>query len=156
MPNKLGSEKHYQLWTLLHQVTFAIHKSRERELMKHDVTPIQCYVMFVIDSLGGKATPGKITNWSFREPHSVSSLLKAMEKKGLINKSKIKAGNNQITVTLTPKGRAIFKKVDDIKSIKESLSILSEEEHDQLRAILIKLREKVLITLANQRKLPFP
>jgi DNA-binding MarR family transcriptional regulator len=112
--------------------------------------------MFVIDSLGGKATPGKITNWIFREPHSVSSLLKAMEKKGLINRNKSKEGKNQIEVTLTPKGKAIFNKVDDIKSIKESLSILSEEEHDQLRSILTKLRQKVLITLANQHKLPFP
>jgi len=117
--------------------------------------------MLVIQTFGGKATVGEIARWTLREPHSVSELLSRMEKEGLVRKVKELGKKSGVRVVLTEKGREAYYKSTARESIYETMSSLSEEERQQLRSCLRKLRYKALTQLAvvsfptSQRVAPF-
>ena len=154
MKDQLAADRDFNLWVLLHQVSDIIFKAREKELSQYGVTTMQAGVLFVIEAVGGKATPGEISRWLLREPHTISSLLTRMERGGLVSKSIGK--RRTLGVTLTAKGRQAFSQSMKRESIREILSCLSEEEHRQLGSSLEKLRDRALQKLTTVMEVPFP
>jgi len=49
---------------------------------------MQAAVLFVVRNMKTAATPAEISRRLFREPHTVSELIKRMEKQGLVRKKK--------------------------------------------------------------------
>jgi DNA-binding MarR family transcriptional regulator len=49
---------------------------------------------------------------------------------------------NRVKVVLTDKGREIYKKASKIDSIRTVMSVLSEEECEQMKSFLNRLRNK--------------
>jgi len=108
MENILSADRDYQLWVLLQHVGDALLKARAKELSQYDISAIQARVLFIIKSIGDKATPSEISKWILREPHSVSSILTRMEKEGLVIKTKNLGKKKQVFVTLTEKGHQAY------------------------------------------------
>ena len=155
--SKLPTEdRDYELWVLLTQARAALSRARRKELHRHNITTRQSAVLFVIQAIGGKATPGEIARWLLREPHSISELLSRMEKDGLVRKIKGLDKKNVVRIVLTEKGRKAYDKSVVRESIHEIMSSLSEEERQQLRSCLQKLRDKALSLLAMEQVIPFP
>lgn len=156
MSNLPSRDRDFELWFLLAQARRVLFKVRQKELARYNITSGQSAVLFVIQAVGGKTTLGEIGRWTLREPHSVSELLSRMEKQGLVRKVKELDKKYGIRIVLTEKGREAYYKSTAREYIYEIMSSLSEEERQQLRSCLQKLRDKALILLALEKVVPFP
>ena len=157
MENHSFFDRCYKLWVLMAQTRDAIWKARHRELLKYQLSAPAIAVLIAVETIGDKATPANISRYIFREVHSVSELLNRMEKKGLIRRTKGMNGKNRVGVSLTEKGREIYQsQLEDAKSICNIMSVLSEEEIQQMRSFLEKLQVKALEEIVSQYKIPVP
>ena len=156
MKGHLSENPIYQLWVLLHQTRDVFHKVREKEVARYGITATQCAVLFIISSLGNKATPTMISRWLLREPHSISSILARMEKQGFIRKERNPENPAESLIILTDKGQQAYEKTSDITLINEIFGCLSEEEKRGLVSSLMKLRNNALRNLFEMNYTPYP
>ena len=159
MENHPLENRDYHLWVRLHQARDVIFRARDKELSRYSITAMQAAVLFIVKVLKateGEATPGKVSRWLLREPHTVSRLLTRMENEGLVSKIRGSGRKNEINITLTEKGEQVYRQSLKRESIKEIMSCLSEEERQQLDSSLEKLRDKGLKNLNAASKVPFP
>jgi DNA-binding MarR family transcriptional regulator len=112
--------------------------------------------LFIVQAIGEKATPAEITRWILRKPHTVTELLKRMEKEGLVTRTKDLERKNMVRISITEKGRQAYQKSTERKSIHKLMSSLSQEERQPLMASLVKLRGKALKELRVEHKPRFP
>ena len=110
-----------------------------RELKPHKISAGRATILFAIEALGDEATPSKIAEGIFREPHSISIMLSNLEKKGLVNKKRLPGQRNKTRVTLTKKGKELLKQLQQMLSVQEIMASLSDNELDLLKSILLKL-----------------
>ena len=141
MAQQIKADKDYTLVTQIMQVADIFVKVRERELIPQNLSATSAAILFLVDAMGKDITPAKITRMLLREPHSISGILKRMEKHGLIKRTKNMASKNQIRVTLTAKGETALKKAMKLDGTTHVLSKLSAEQQKQLRATLTALKE---------------
>ena len=156
MKKSLHEDKDYRLWSLLHQARSALFKVREKDVNPYGITATQSAVLFVISSIRGNATPNLISRWLIREPHTTSNILNRMKEQGLVDKVRNPNNRSEVIVSLTKKGRQIYRQTEDIEIIREMMSCLSEEERQQLYSSLKKLRDKALSHLIEIRDVPYP
>jgi len=154
----VGHAEEYEIWGLLGQVSDAMYKARENELAPFGLSAVQVGVMYVVRILnqtGVPATPSEISRWVFREPHTISALLKRMEKQGLVKLVRKRRGKRQVLAELTEKGEDLYRRqVQERQVIPEILEVLSPGERQHFRAFLERLRQRSLEKLVM--KLPFP
>jgi DNA-binding MarR family transcriptional regulator len=155
MKNLPATNQEHNLWLLLGLTKDAISKARRRELYRYNIRARRAGVLFVIQAIGDHATPVEIARRLFREPHSVSELLSRMVKEGLVRKVKDLDRKNAVRVVLTEKGRETYYQSTKRESIHKIMSSLSEEERQQLWALLEKLYYKALEELGMNRELSF-
>lgn len=155
--NVLSKDKNYMLWWLIQQAKSEWETLRERELRPHGATMTQVSVLFIIMLIGDEATPAEISRRTLREPHSVSRILDRMEKAGLIKKGNDLPQKNLVRVRITDKGRGIYRQATRMNSINRVLSVLSEEEREQLSKYLRKILVRVLEEQGTPRRVkPYP
>jgi DNA-binding MarR family transcriptional regulator len=154
MKNISPVDEDYNLWVLLHQTTDVVLRARQKELDQFGISVIEVGVLVVTQAIGKEATPSEISRWIFREPHTVSALLNRMEKRGLLTKTQDLDRKNLVRVSITEKGRQAYDKSTRRKSISKIISSLSEEERQQLRSCLEKLRNKAFKELTVEYKPP--
>jgi DNA-binding MarR family transcriptional regulator len=128
--------KYYSIRVLLLEAESMMYRARSKELRKFDLTSEQAGALFVIQAIGDKATPAEISRWLLRRPHTISSLLNRMKKKGLINMVHDSHRKNIQRITLTAKGKQSYYHSIRSGSIQKILSFLSEEQYQQLRSLL--------------------
>jgi len=150
------TDPHLNSWIWLSRTRDAVFNARRKELSKYAISARQASVMFVIQALGDKATPGEISRWLLREPNSVSEFLKRMEKDGLIKRSQDPRRRNVMRVKLTEKGIKAHQKTTKLESIHKVMAVLSEEEIGQLVKLLEKVWYRALRNLGIERHPPFP
>ena len=156
MENPLSMHRDYNRWILLAQTRDAIFKARWKELSRYDISARQAAVLVAIQAVGDKATPAEISRWVFRKAHSISELLSRIEKAGLVRKVKDLDRKNQVRVVLTEKGRETYHhQSTNTVSIRKIMSLLSEEDRQQLRSCLQVLRDKAVKELGIKYETPF-
>ena len=156
MKESLFTDQDYNLWWLMLLTRRTMYKARSRELYQYGITPEEAAVLFVTKAVGRKTTPAEISRWLLREPHSVSYLLRRMEKEGLIKMVKDLDRKNLIRVALTQKGHNAYRHSTSREVMHSILAPLSEEERQQLRSYLHKLLNEALKKIGIERKIPFP
>ena len=97
-------DEFFYLWVLSAQTTDAMVRARERDYARFDITNERRAVLFIIENNGGRVAPVQIAREMFQELHSVTELLKRMEKAGLVKRHK-GTGRSKVEVTLTEEGR---------------------------------------------------
>jgi len=132
------------LWLLLARTQHIVSKIRHKELRQCGVTINEAAVLFTILRLKRPATPAAISQEVHWEPHTVSELLKVMEKKGTIKKVRDLERKNLIRVAITDKGIEAYHKSAQRKSTRQVMSVLTKEEQIQLWTLLAKVRDKGL------------
>ncbi len=156
MNSNLLADKDYNLWVLLHQTRNAILKIRDKELRQYGISTREASTLFNVQAIGDTATPAEIARWAFREHHTVSALVKRMEKKGLITKVKDVDRKNIWRVSLTEKGEKAYRQSLKRESIHAVMSSLTENERKQLEIYLRKVRDQALKLRVSEPTLPFP
>ena len=149
-------DRDFASWVFMARTRDAILRSRVKELHKYNLTGRQSSVLIILEELDRKATPAEVSKWVFREPHSVSDLLKRMERDGLIKRIKDLARKNMIRVEITDKGREAVHNAKKIEPVHRIMAVLSKEEHQQLMVIMQKLWDKALEELRIENRPIFP
>ena len=134
----------YDLWVLLAMTRDAIYRATKEELSKYGVTPIRSAVMLHIDSLGSKATPPEIGRYLLRKRNSISDLLSRMEQAELVKRSQASPTKKSKRYELTAKGRELYHKTIQLKTVEHVFSSLSPEQRQQLQSLLRVVFEKAL------------
>ena len=144
------------LWLLLEQTRNAVYKARELELEQYGVSASQAGVMFVIHTMGGRTRPAEIARWLVREPHSISGLLTRMEKDELLRRVPDPERRNAVSIVLTDKGQDICNKVFLRESVRQILSVLDDDQRQQLSDALISVRDRALKDRRTRNRPPYP
>ena len=138
------------------KVIYLKKHSKEKEIVKYEISIIEGAVLFVIQAIGKDATPAEISRWMLREHNSISALLLRMEGKGLIKRTKNLKWKNMVRVSITKKGKQAYLRWEKFQESNHLLSVLSETERLQLNATLNKLRDTALQACGIEYKPPFP
>ena len=158
--DNISEDLDFQTWWLLHQTRDVVFLMRSRELSQYGITAEQAAILFTVKLLSDKKrkiTPGEISKWTLREPHSVSKILSRMEKEGYISKATgLGKKKNEVHITLTEKGEQAYRSSLNRESIRSVMSDFSKEERQQLNALLTRLRDKALRDLTQKRTDVFP
>ena len=149
-------DEDFRLWALLSQTAHVMTKVRQKELDRYGISVREAGIMFAILAIGERATPAEITRAVLREPHTVTEILKRMEKEGLVTRTKDLERKNMVRVAVTDKGRQAYQQSTKRKSIYKVMSSLSQEERRQLMTSLEKLARKALKELGMQQKPRLP
>ena len=144
------------LWMMLRRTGRLVAKARQRELGKYDISDDASAVLFTVSSLGRQAIPAAISRYLFLEQHSVSQLLTRMEKDGLIRRVRDLERRNYVRIELTAKGRDAFRKSSRQRSTKLIMSVLTDEEQQQLWLMLVRLRDRAIKRLELRSALLYP
>lgn len=150
-------DEDYELLLILARAREAIMTARENELKPYGISPIQAGTLYIIDKLnsmdssGESSTPANIAIQSSRKAHSTSELLTRMGEKGLINKDNSLEKANRVRIELTDKGLEVLNKSSKRTGVHNILSVLSEQERQQLSESLRKIEEKSLAEIKKQR-----
>ena len=141
--NERLPDEYFMLWVLVAQTKDAILRARERDYARYGISNERRAVLYMIENHGGRATPVEIARDLFRELHSVTELLKRMEKDDLIVRQK-GTGRSKVEVELTEKGLDILTQSLHNETDRRIFSVLTAEERERLAASLWKVRTKVL------------
>ncbi|OGN94883.1 MAG: hypothetical protein A2Y89_01030 [Chloroflexi bacterium RBG_13_51_18] len=139
----------FNLWRFLNHTAFMINRSRQKELAQYGVTPEQAQVLDILHQGRGMATISDIVNITLRQHHSISTLVSRMAMQGLVKKVRNASDARRYNVTITEKGRALFRAITR-DSITEIFSCLSERDRQELDKGLKKLMEKAYRALIKQ------
>lgn len=155
MKESLSEDEALRLWVLLGQTRDLIRNAIRKELEQHNVTSRQAGVLMIVQANTEKLTPAEISRQLFREPHTISAVLKRMEKQGWLTRQKDLKKKNLIRVSLTDEGRELYLKTSNRKSTHKIFSCLSEEEANQLNSCLDKLKRRGMREVGMKRDVFF-
>ena len=124
---------------LLGRLRHLMFRARQRELDPLNISPRQLYILFLLYSIGHKTTLAELARYTDRGIATLSIQLTKMEKDGLVKKVREKPKSALLKFELTDKGLILNKSANKMKSEKAIMSILSEEECQQLISMLKKL-----------------
>ena len=133
----------FEAWWLIHQTTDLMKRARSRELKASGTKIVHSGILFAVQILGDKATPAELARWLAREHHTITEVLKGMERKGLIKRTKDLKRKNMVRVSLTEKGKKVSR-IAKKESIKHIMSCLSEEERKTLCEYMDRIRVRAL------------
>jgi DNA-binding MarR family transcriptional regulator len=157
MAQQIKSDKEYTLVTQIMQVADIFIKVRERELLPQNLSATSSAILFLVDAMGEGVTPAKLTRMLLREPHSISGILKRMEKQGLLKRTKNMDRKNLIRITLTAKGETALKKAMKLDGTMNVLSRLTAAQQKELKTSLTALKEAGVKELRlSPKALPWP
>ena len=147
MPKDNIITESYRLFQLLRHTADAIHRAREYELKKYNLTPEQAGALVCILSLGNNATQAELSRWLFRLPNSITILINRMEKLGLVKKRPDKKRKNIMRLSLTKKGYEAYQHSIEFQAFHPVIDVLPEGKRRELWSLLQIIREKVFENL---------
>ena len=119
-----------------------LFRARKKELDVYSITPRQAHVLTCIYELGEKADLSALAERTERNINTLSINMTKMEQAGLVKKIRDTPKSTKLRFELTETGFNIYQNVRKLKSAKTIMSALSEEERQQLIALLEKIINK--------------
>lgn len=155
MKEPLVTNQELRLWVLLGQTRDIIARAIQKELEQFNVTYRQVAVLLVIRANAERITAAEISRQLFREPHTISAVLKRMGKQGLLTRHNDLSKKNLVRVALTEQGRKLCSLTDRRKAIRKIFSCLTEEEVGQLTSCLEKIKRQGMKEIGMKRDVLF-
>ena len=154
---RIGSvEEMHATWQLLRRTARVMGKARQKELDEYDISGDATAVMFTIVQLGEEAIPAEIARRLLLEPHSVSQLVTRLQKDGLARRVRDLDVKNRVRIELTKQGKELFRKAMIRRSVRKMMSVLTDQEREQLWNSLAKLREAALKQIGMKQRSSYP
>jgi DNA-binding MarR family transcriptional regulator len=120
----------------------AMEMSTRKVLAKYHISPQQAQILFIIYNLR-KTTLAELAKHTARGNNTVSKQTRVLIKEGLLKKIRETPKSTLLSFELTEKGFDAFNFSNDrIKADREIMSVLSEEERQQLISMLNKIITK--------------
>lgn len=145
----LRADADYNVWRALTRARDSVLGARRLELAYYDVSPIETLVLFLVQDARERPTPAELSRWMLRKHNSVSSLLRRMEARGFIQKSRDLARGNVWRVNLTAKGKSACQGAKKISALHTVMSSLSTGEKEILVSHLDKITETALSLVSS-------
>ena len=139
MENIISQNSSLYARLLLGTARHAMLNARQKELAPLHISPRQAYILFILANLGHKATLTELATRCDRGLNTLSIQMAKMEKDGLVKKSREVPKSTLLNFELTDKGREVFKKSSEQKADRAIMSVLSEDERQQLISMLQKI-----------------
>lgn len=149
-------DREYDLWILISRVYHMIAKLRNMEMAKHNILPVQAYMLYIIRAMGNETTPTELSRYVYQQRSSVSDILNRMEKQGLITKEEKIDGKGRVAVKMTEKGERALQMSEQRVHLHNVISVLSEEKKAQLESIMEALRDKAVEEFSVYQKTILP
>jgi len=111
-------------------------KVRNRELRQYDINLEYKATLHAVRRLGGQATPGEIARLRCRRPHTISQVLKNMEKERLVTRHQDEARKNVVRISLTREGERLSPRTTGSATINKIFASLPSEDKRQFEAYL--------------------
>ena len=115
---------------LIAQTKDGILKARQRDYARHGTSDDRRAILSIIMTNGGTTTPLIIARNLFCELHSVTEMLKRMEKHDLVERRK-STGRSKVEVAITQKGRDVFEQSDRSETDEKIFSALTKHERER-------------------------
>jgi len=121
--------------------TFNLLSERAQSFFQaYELTPQQYNVLAILYH-GGPMSHSDILDWMIEKNAGVSRLVDRLVKKELLSKMSHATDKRLVKVVLTEKGKSAFTYVDkEYKGLDDPMSNLSDDEVEQLIALLVKLK----------------
>ncbi len=127
--NSSADPKDIEIWITLKQASHAIMRVRQKDFYAAGLTEAQAGLLHVIRNEDCEPIQANISRFLFREPHTIFSLVKNMEKRGFITRHKDMARKNWVRLEITEKGEDAYQRSrQNVGVISELLSCLTEKE----------------------------
>ena len=153
---KQNGEKEYDTWILLSRVYHMIAKLRRLELAKHNVLPVQAYILFILHALGGETSPTEISRYAYEHKSAISDILIRMEKQGLLTKTKNLDGRGRVKVKITEKGEEALRLSSERELLRKVMSCLTPDKIKQFESCLELIRDNAINELDLHEKKILP
>ncbi len=141
------------LFVLFDQTRDTLIHAIELELAQSKMNYPQARVLYILTRDPSGMTQVQMSKWLSRNLNSVSTLINKMVKKGLVKKLRNK-DDGKIYVIATEKGAEYWNHVPE-RALQLAFSAMTDEEKEQLRNLLKKLRAEVRGLLGLDYKPPF-
>jgi DNA-binding MarR family transcriptional regulator len=148
-------DPHISLCSQLGQTWDIVTRAIEMEVKHLHLNIPHIRILSLLAQQKDGATLSELSYQSIRQLNSVSTLLNKMVRTGLVSKFKKRGEDIKTFYILTDKGKELYFEKMTERSIHMIFSSLSEEESAELRALLIKLRDKSRNLLGMDFKPPF-
>jgi len=127
---------------LIGKARHVMHKARQKELAPYHLSPQQVQILFNLYILH-KTTLAELARYSNRGINTLSDQMTMLEKGGLVKKVRETPKSTLLSFELTEKGLNTYNHTNERKKAdKEIMSVLSEEERQQLISLLKKVIDK--------------
>ncbi len=147
--------REYNLFMLAGLTVNAIFKARQSQVKDMGLTATQFHLLLLASELGNEAFPAEIARWMMLKPPTVSSLCNRMERDGLIVRKSYKNNKKLKRITITKKGEESLARLSAEKDILRTImSSLSQDEYQQLWALLEKLKDTALSLAGESDEVP--
>ncbi|MDH5378381.1 MAG: MarR family winged helix-turn-helix transcriptional regulator [Gammaproteobacteria bacterium] len=112
-------------------------------LAEFEMTPEQWQIMVSLWTQNEPLTQKDIVNITLKDKHSISRIISRLENNGWVTKSQASSDSRSTIIHQTEKGRELKSLAPPIliKHFSTITGQLTEKEHDQLLALLKKLRK---------------
>ena len=135
-------ESNEYLRYLIIRAGFFLIRTRRLELARYHISPHQAYLLSILYTLGRSTTLKELSWQTDRKINTLSVNMTKMERLGLVKKVRETPNSIHLSFELEEKGTKTHLKCENPKAIKDIMSVLSEEENQQLRLILRKIVNK--------------
>ena len=124
---------------LMGRARHAMLNARQKEVSPYHISPQQAYLLFILYSVGHKATLPELVRYTRKNINTLSAELTRMAKDGLVQKTHETPKSTILTIQLTAKGLEMYENTKKLKSDKAIMSALSEKERQCLISMLNKI-----------------
>jgi MarR family transcriptional regulator, organic hydroperoxide resistance regulator len=133
----------YNMLLLIARVRRGLKKNQDWALKQFGLFPDHAAVLYILKNSGDYVTPALLSRLMLREPQTLSGILNRMERRGLVKRVSDLGRKNLVRIVLTKKGEeAYVKSLVARETMRDILSVLSEEEYRVLWQALKKIVEK--------------
>ena len=110
----------------------------ELEMGKYGTNPIRYSIMDTLIANGGEMTPSKISKTMFRAKHTITSMVKILERRGYVRREPSTKDHRSVKIIITEKG---WKATTKVKPVADEIvgNILSCYEEEQIDELMIHL-----------------
>jgi DNA-binding MarR family transcriptional regulator len=132
-----------RLWVLLSQTRSALFKARHKRVKRFVHFNVAASLLHIWH-YDGQVTMADLAKRLFLEAHSTSEIVKRLETKGFVRKTKDSGKGNIVKLWITEKGRQFCREVSQPDFVREVISSLTKDQQEQLWSLLNILYNKAL------------
>jgi len=96
------------------------------------LSAIKFIVLRILATNGDTMTPSEIAEWTFRERHNITTLVRRLERDGLVRTERSNRDKRFVNIILTAKGRKVLKQATPAAREIVNQAMLSVSEDDGL------------------------